>query len=109
MRLLILGGTAEAAELARACADRPGIDVVSSLAGRTRAPATLRGEVRVGGFGGSAGLQDFLSAQTIHRVIDATHPFAARMGANAEAACRRAGVPRVRLLRPPWQARPVSW
>jgi precorrin-6A/cobalt-precorrin-6A reductase len=106
MRVLILGGTFEAAGLARACAGRMDLRVISSLAGRTRAPAALPGEVRIGGFGGSEGLQRFLSAEAIEQVVDATHPFAARMASNAEIACRQLRVPRLRLLRPPWQVQP---
>lgn len=101
-RVLILGGTAEAAELAEACAARSDLDVVSALAGRTRSPRPLPGRVRVGGFGGADGLERFLCAEAVDAVVDATHPFAARIGANAECACRAAGVPRLRLLRPPW-------
>ena len=104
--LLILGGTAEAAELASACADRPELKVISSLAGRTRAPDLPPGEVRIGGFGGAAGLTRFLAERGIDRVIDATHPFAARIGAHAEQACRALRVPRLRLLRPPWTRAP---
>jgi precorrin-6A/cobalt-precorrin-6A reductase len=101
-KLLILGGTAEAVELARACAVRPGLVVTSSLAGRTRHPTLPPGDVRIGGFGGAEGLARFLLERGIDRVIDATHPFAARMSAHAEHACRAAGVPRLRLLRPSW-------
>ena len=104
--LLILGGTAEAVELAKACVPRPGLHVISSLAGRTRAPGLPPGEVRIGGFGGADGLARYLSARAIDRVIDATHPFAAQIGAHAEQACREVGVPRLRLLRPPWTRRP---
>lgn len=100
--LLILGGTAEAVELARACATRPGFQVISSLAGRTRAPGLPPGEVRIGGFGGAEGLARFLAERGIDRVIDATHPFAAQISAHAEQACSEVGVPRLRLLRPPW-------
>jgi precorrin-6A/cobalt-precorrin-6A reductase len=101
-KLLILGGTAEAVELATACAARPVLEVISSLAGRTRVPGLPPGEVRIGGFGGTEGLARFLVERGIDQVIDATHPFAAQMGAHAEQACREAGVPRLRLLRPPW-------
>lgn len=104
VRLLILGGTAEAVDLATACAARPALEVISSLAGRTRAPGLPPGEVRVGGFGGAGGLARFLVERGIDVVVDATHPFAAQMGAHAEQACREAGVPRLRLLRPPWVA-----
>ena len=103
-KLLILGGTAEAVALAGACASRPGLAVISSLAGRTQHPNLPPGDVRIGGFGGAAGLARFLLERGIDRVIDATHPFAAQISAHAEHACREAGVPRVRLLRPPWVA-----
>jgi precorrin-6A/cobalt-precorrin-6A reductase len=102
MRLLILAGTSEAAALAEACADQRGLEVISSLAGRTRRPRPLPGEVRVGGFGGAAGLERFLRARGIDRLVDASHPFAAQIGRHAASACRAAGVPRLRLLRPPW-------
>jgi precorrin-6A/cobalt-precorrin-6A reductase len=93
-------------ELAAACTNLPWLEVISSLAGRTRAPGLPPGEVRIGGFGGAGGLARFLAERHIDRVIDATHPFAARIGANAEQACREAGVPRLRLLRPPWTRKP---
>jgi precorrin-6A/cobalt-precorrin-6A reductase len=106
MRVLILGGTAEALRLAEACAQRPKLSVTTSLAGRTRAPATPPGELRVGGFGGVDGLARYLRAHAIERLVDATHPFAAQIGRNALEACRATGVPRIRLLRPPWQRQP---
>jgi precorrin-6A/cobalt-precorrin-6A reductase len=105
MRVLILAGTREAGALAEACAARPGLEAISSLAGRTRAPRALPGEVRVGGFGGAEGLARFLRARAIDRLIDASHPFAEQIGRHAERACRMTGVPRLRLLRPPWQRR----
>jgi precorrin-6A/cobalt-precorrin-6A reductase len=102
-RVLILGGTAEAVGLAEAVAARPGFETISSLAGRTRTPTLPPGEVRVGGFGGAKGLSRFLVERAIDRVVDATHPFALQIGAHAEQACREVAVPRLRLLRPPWQ------
>jgi len=99
---LILGGTGEAAALARSLAEAGDWDVTTSLAGRTRAPAALPGVVRVGGFGGVDGLAAYLRAGRIERVIDATHPFAATMSANAAAACAKAGVPLLRIERPAW-------
>jgi precorrin-6A/cobalt-precorrin-6A reductase len=105
-RILILGGTAEAVALAEACVARPGLEVISSLAGRTRTPTLPPGEVRSGGFGGAGGLARFLAERGVDRLIDATHPFAARMSAHAEAGCDQAGVPRLRLLRPPWPRQP---
>jgi precorrin-6A/cobalt-precorrin-6A reductase len=106
MRVLILAGTGEAAALAEACVARPGVALICSLAGRTREPSPLPGELRIGGFGGAGGLAEFLEVRAIGRVIDATHPFAAQMARQAEQACRRVGVPRLRLLRPPWRRRP---
>ena len=102
--LLILAGTGEAAALAERLADDPHLAIVSSLAGRTKRPTRPTGEVRVGGFGGAEGLAAYLDARAIDLLVDATHPFAARMAANAAQACASTGVPRVKLLRPAWRA-----
>jgi precorrin-6A/cobalt-precorrin-6A reductase len=104
-KILILGGTNEAAQLAGRLV-AAGATVISALAGRLRAPPNLPGQVRVGGFGGIDGLAAYLRAEGIGRVIDATHPFAARISAHAAAACARADVPLDRLDRPMWQKRP---
>ena len=106
--LLILGGTAEARELAAAAVDRWGDDlrVVTSLAGRTQAPAPLAGEVRTGGFGGAAAMAAALASEGVSLVIDATHPFAAAISANGAEACDAAAVPRLMLRRPAWTAGP---
>ncbi len=104
-RVLILGGTAEAAALARALAGEPRVAVTTSLAGRTRAPAELPGAVRRGGFGGAQALADYLKTRAVDLLVDATHPFAARISRNAAQACAAAGVPRLVLTRPPWTAR----
>ena len=100
--LLILGGTGEAAALAGALAEAGDWEVTTSLAGRTRAPAALPGAVRIGGFGGADGLAAYLRAERIDRVVDATHPFAATMAANAAAACAEVGVSLLRIERPAW-------
>jgi precorrin-6A/cobalt-precorrin-6A reductase len=104
--VLILGGTSEALRLAEACAAIPELAVITSLAGRTRAPAAPPGKLRSGGFGGAVGLERYLREHAIERLVDATHPFADRIGRHAVQACRAAGVPRLRLLRPPWQRKP---
>lgn len=105
--VLILGGTAEAAALAGRLADGlGGMRVISSLAGRTAAPRLPPGEVRVGGFGGRAGLARYLLGENVRAVVDATHPFAVRMGWNAAAACAETGVPLLRLDRPAWTPGP---
>lgn len=100
--LLILGGTSEAYSLADALAQRPGLRVISSLAGRTGAPRLPMGEVRIGGFGGVPGLEAYLRDTAIDAVVDCTHPFASRMGWNAAEACAAAAVPLLRLERPAW-------
>jgi precorrin-6A/cobalt-precorrin-6A reductase len=107
VRVLVLGGTGEARALAAELVDR-GIDVVSSLAGRVSAPALPVGTVRVGGFGGVVGLADHLVAEGFDHVVDATHPFAAQITANAVAATARVGVPLVRLQRPGWAQHPLA-
>ena len=104
-RLLILGGTPEAAHLARGAVERfkNRLEVISSLAGRTSSPAPLPGSVRRGGFGGPGGLADYLADEKIDCVIDATHPFAAQISAHGREACEAKGVLRLMLLRPPWR------
>lgn len=102
-RVLILGGTGEAAKLAAQAAVLPGVEVITSLAGRTRRPATPAGSVRIGGFGGDAGLVDYVRAQQIDLLIDATHPFAAHISFNAATAAHACGLPRLLLVRPAWQ------
>lgn len=104
--ILVLGGTADARALAARLAGRAHTRVVSSLAGRTRAPVLPVGETRVGGFGGVPGLVDWLRAHAATAVVDATHPFAARISANAVAACAGIAVPLLRLQRPGWVAGP---
>jgi precorrin-6A/cobalt-precorrin-6A reductase len=98
-RVLVLGGTAEARELAAALQDA-GLQPVTSLAGRTAAPRLPPGEVRSGGFGGPAGLTGHLREQRYAAVVDATHPFAARITASAAVACAATGTPLVVLRRP---------
>ncbi len=105
--VLILGGTKEAMELAaRLVTQHPDWRIVTSLAGRTREPAPLAGETRIGGFGGAEGLAEYLRAEGVTRLIDATHPFARRISENAIKASRLAGVPLETLTRPPWERQP---
>ncbi|MBW0102785.1 cobalt-precorrin-6A reductase [Pseudonocardia sp. KRD291] len=104
--VLVLGGTTEGRAVAAALDGRPGLRVVSSLAGRVADPALPSGQVRIGGFGGAAGLTRWLRAERVDVVVDATHPFAAGMTANAALACRDAGVELVVLRRPGWSAGP---
>lgn len=103
--LLILGGTAEARELAGALHAR-GAPVTTSLAGRVARPRLPAGAVRSGGFGGPNALAAWLGEHGVRAVVDATHPFAERISASAGAACATAGVPLLRLERPGWSERP---
>ncbi len=100
LRVLVLGGTAEARELADALAAEPGLVVTTSLAGRTRDPRLPAGDVRTGGFGGVEGLVGAL--RDVDLLVDATHPFADRITAHAVAATARTGTPLVVLRRPGW-------
>ncbi|MFG2039619.1 cobalt-precorrin-6A reductase [Dactylosporangium sp. NPDC048998] len=102
--VLVLGGTGEARRLASVLL--PAHRVISSLAGRVADPALPAGEVRVGGFGGAEGLAGYLRAERVDAVVDATHPFAARMSDNAARACAEAGVPLVVLRRPGFEPKP---
>lgn len=103
-KLLILGGTSEARELAaRLVSEDAQWQVISSLAGRVANLRLPPGEVRVGGFGGGAGLAQYLRQENIAALIDATHPFARRMGWNAAEAAEIAQVPLLRLARPAWK------
>jgi precorrin-6A/cobalt-precorrin-6A reductase len=104
--VLILGGTAEAMALAETLVDWPGLRVITSLAGRTRVPARPPGEVRIGGFSGADGLAQYLGETGVDAVVDATHPFATRISANARTACRRAVVPLLTIARPGWTREP---
>ncbi|MGW3144953.1 cobalt-precorrin-6A reductase [Streptomyces sp. NPDC001177] len=104
--VLILGGTTEARRLATGLAARPGVRVTTSLAGRVTRPGTLEGDVRIGGFGGAEGLADWLREQRADAVVDATHPFAASITANAARAARATGLPLVVLRRPGWRPAP---
>jgi precorrin-6A/cobalt-precorrin-6A reductase len=109
--LLILGGTGEAAALAKGALTRfgdGGLAVTTALAGRTRHPGPIPGQVRIGGFGGAPGLAAYLIEHRIDRLIDATHPFAATISRAARLAAERTGVPRLLLLRPPWRRHPLD-
>ncbi|OIJ67802.1 cobalt-precorrin-6A reductase [Streptomyces mangrovisoli] len=101
--LLILGGTTEARELAAALVAHPGARVTTSLAGRVSRPGALEGELRVGGFGGAEGLAAWLRAERVDVLVDATHPFAAAITANAARAAAATGLPLVVLRRPGWR------
>lgn len=100
-KVLILGGTTEAAQLAQELSTWP-VAVMTSLAGRTANPAPLPGPVRSGGFGGADGLAAYITAEKIDYVIDATHPYAARISQNAVTATALTGTSLLRLERSQW-------
>lgn len=105
-RVLLLGGSTEASDLGRLLGARSDVHVVFSLAGRTQNRPVLGHEQRVGGFGGPSALASYLEDNEIGAVLDATHPFAARMPGNTATACAATGTPRLRVVRPPWIEQP---
>ncbi|WP_108682348.1 cobalt-precorrin-6A reductase [Methyloceanibacter sp. wino2] len=106
MNILILGGTTESRKLAGALDARGDVEVTLSLAGSTAAPRAQGVPTRVGGFGGAEGLAGFIQAENIGMLIDATHPYADRISANAELAAEKTGVSFLALRRAPWVAVP---
>jgi precorrin-6A/cobalt-precorrin-6A reductase len=103
MRLLILGGTGDAAELMARVATIAGIEAIASLAGRTREPTLPSGNVRVGGFGGASGMAEYLRQMRVDVLIDATHPFARQISWNAATAANEVRIPRLMLIRRAWE------
>ncbi len=102
MKILILGGTEDARQLAAQLV-KLGHDVTTSLAGRTSEPLLPEGAVRIGGFGGGDGMGNYILSEGFERLVDATHPYAVEIKHNAVRAAEFAGVPLVRLLRPGWR------
>ena len=109
-RILLLGGTTEARLLAERLAGDARFDVVLSLAGRTASPKPVPVAVRVGGFGGASCLASFLRDHNFDVLVDATHPFAEQISANAATAAKTTGTPLVRVEREAWrQVRGDKW
>jgi precorrin-6A/cobalt-precorrin-6A reductase len=106
MRLLILGGSSEASRLAARLAQEPAFEAILSFAGRTRNPTPPPIPYRIGGFGGVAGLAACLRTERIDLLVDATHPFAERMSANAAEAARQTRTSLIVFSRPPWTSGP---
>ncbi len=102
LRILLLGGTTEATAIAARLASDASAEATLSLAGRTANPAASPLPVRIGGFGGFAGLAEYLRHERIDLLVDATHPFAARISTNAIAASNATGVSLLAIERPPW-------
>jgi precorrin-6A/cobalt-precorrin-6A reductase len=102
--ILILGGTTEARELGQRLAARTDIATTLSLAGRTASPLAQAVPVRRGGFGGVAGLAQYLRDNAIEALIDATHPYAPTISDHALGAAAQTKTPMIALCRPPWRA-----
>ena len=109
-KVLLLGGTAEARQIAEAAVTQlpRDIEIISSFAGRTRRPQDPPGLVREGGFGGAQGMIDYIRKEDVRLVVDATHPFAATISDHAYDACHVAEVSRLQLVRPPWRLPPSA-
>ena len=105
LKLLILGGSGEAADLARSLEGDARYEVTLSLAGRTSEPVALPGKLLTGGFGGAEGLARVLAEERFDLLIDATHPFAVQMKANAVEAGKIAGTKFLAIRRPAWEPR----
>lgn len=103
MKLLLLAGTSEARSLAADLAKLPNLDVTASLAGVTREPLDLPVPMRSGGFGGREKFTAYLRDQQFDAVIDATHPFAAKISKRCYEVARDIGLPHLQILRPAWQ------
>jgi precorrin-6A/cobalt-precorrin-6A reductase len=102
--ILILGGTTEAREVGQHLAARTDVAATLSLAGRTASPSAQAVPVRRGGFGGIAGLAQYLRDNAIDALIDATHPYAPTISAHAQGAASQTQTPMIALCRPPWCA-----
>ncbi|MEA5488315.1 MULTISPECIES: cobalt-precorrin-6A reductase [Pseudanabaena] len=102
-KILILGGTGDAVKLAAKLATNPKLEVISSLAGRTKKPAALVGQVRIGGFGGAEGLARYIQDYSIDVLIDATHPCAGQITINGAIASHSVNIPYLMLTRPQWK------
>ncbi|MEJ0053065.1 MAG: cobalt-precorrin-6A reductase [Methylovirgula sp.] len=103
LRVLILGGTTQASALAARLVGDGRYDAILSLAGRTKNPTLPDLRHRIGGFGGSAGLANYLHAEAIDVLIDATHPFAEQISANALIAARETNTQLAVFTRPAWK------
>jgi precorrin-6A/cobalt-precorrin-6A reductase len=106
MRVLILGGTTGASDLAHLLADDRRFEVTLSLAGRISNPKIQPVRTRIGGFGGPDGLAAWLQQEAIKAVVDATHPYADQISSNAVTACQRLAIPLASIIRPAWQPQP---
>ena len=111
MKLLLLGGTADARKVTRELDEQGllqtssgsgnGIKLVYSIAGLVRMPQ-VPCEVISGGFSQYGGLQVYIEENGIDGILDVTHPFAEKMSNTAVAAARHSNIPCWRFHRPAW-------
>ena len=90
-KILLLGGTREARMIAGLLAKRDDCTAILSLAGVTSSPPDTGLEKRIGGFGGAEKMAAWMQDEAITTLIDATHPYAARISANAAWAAEKTG------------------
>ncbi|MGH1367379.1 MAG: cobalt-precorrin-6A reductase [Maritimibacter sp.] len=104
MKVLVLAGTSEARALIKELAADH--EVIASLAGATRQPLPLGCPTRIGGFGGALEQENYIKNNGFDVVLDATHPFAARISMRTFEICSAAKIPYLQILRPGWQNGP---
>jgi len=102
MRMLLLAGSGEARRVADRLAEMPEVEATASIVGATRSPELLEIPTRIGGFGGAAGFAAYIRQSGTQCVLDATHPFAARITARTTKICRELSLPHAILCRPGW-------
>ncbi len=98
--ILVLAGTSEGRQTA-VVLEKEGHKVIAATAtayGGELLRKEFRGEISTRPLN-SEELMQLITARQIRRVVDATHPFAEEISANARAACRRAGIEYERLGR----------
>ena len=101
MRLLLLGGTADARCIADTLHSK-GLDIIYGIAGLVRSPTVLY-PVISGGFRQLGGFKHYLKATKIDLILDATHPYAAMISHKAVLAAKQTGIPCWRYHRSAWQ------
>jgi precorrin-6A/cobalt-precorrin-6A reductase len=105
VKILILGGIAESKHLATQLIHQQHT-VIYSIVGLVRTPE-LACEIHIGGFSsnginGSLGLANYCQSHNIELLIDATHPYAVDISANAVTAAKIVDISCWRYSRPGW-------
>ena len=101
--ILILGGTGDAISIAEKLSLIKNYKIITSLAGVTQKPRLPIGKTHIGGFGGREGLVNFLEANKINLIVDATHPFSTQIKENAIFASNELFVPIIHFVRDQWK------